>query len=123
MYFFRHLLAVTIFLCSFATFAHANDEPLLVIRFNQAHVKYEQPLYRVVKKAIDIKPATFFDVVSVIPETTNKKQNKMIEQYSRHNTDQVMNSLIGMGVPQHQTRLTYQRSPYARSNEIHLFVR
>lgn len=97
------------------------DTPLLVVRFNQPRVYYQQPLYNVVAKALQAKPAVVFNIVSVIPVTGNAEQDEKLNAVSQNNTGELVQTMLQMGVPQERVRVSYQQGG-VETNEIHIFV-
>lgn len=121
----KTLLAIIIFVVSSASFAFAEDDmsPLMVIRFNQDYVSYDSSLEKVVNSAQQAKPSVFFDVVSIVPETKNTKQNKKISEAARYNAEKLSENIQSQGVDPEKIRITYQNSKIAKYNELHVFVR
>jgi hypothetical protein len=104
-------------------FAAAQQEPLVIIRFNQPRVYYEKQLYGAVSQAVAVKPEVMFDLVSFVPTRPDPKLNAGWEATSRQNAQAVMNSLKRMGVP--TSRVSYRTEPVqnAQYDIIYLFVR
>ena len=50
----------------------AGRRALVTIRFDQANVDYEQPLFNAIKQALERRPDAYFDVVGVSPTSSNQ---------------------------------------------------
>ncbi len=109
-------------LASFAGFA-AEDKPLMVIRFNQDIVNYEKPLQKAVSAAIRVKPATFFDIVSITPKTGKYRKDKLLRRNSEFLTSEIVENILNSGIKDGRIRVTYQDSELSDSSEVHIFVR
>jgi hypothetical protein len=106
-----------------ANIAFAAQKPVMVIRFNQSVVSYENHLNKITSKALEIKPDVFFDVVTVVPQTNNNRKDEEIKQQAEELTKTVLEKIAQNGVDGNNIRITYQDSPSAANNEIHIFVR
>ncbi len=117
------LAVVTILLVREAVAQMPGRTPLVVVRFNQERVYYEQPLYQAVAKAVAIKPEVMLDVVSMAPSTGNNVQDANWQQLSSRHTQAVVGSLQEMGVPLSRMTITGQAQPGLRYDEVHIYVR
>lgn len=97
--------------------------PLVVIRFNQAHVYYEKPLFNAVQKAVQTDANVAFDVVSFVPQTDNIRNNKKINDLAQENTQRITDSLKHMGINPGNITLHNQPTPGLASHEVKIFVR
>lgn len=122
-YILSAILAVILAALNISSAFAADDKPLMIIRFNKDIVDYEKSLDKVVASALDAKASTFFDVVSIVPETENSKQNKIMTKDSEYLTGQVAENLKLSGVDEKNIRVTYQNSKLVKNNEVHIFVR
>lgn len=104
------------------TLAQAS-EPLVIIRFNQQRVYYDQQLYNAISKAVAIKPEVMIDVVSYAPVTGDSKTDAAWQQAAGAHTQQVVASLQQIGVPASRISISGQRQPGLRFDETHVFVR
>jgi hypothetical protein len=111
------------FILAFAGFAAAQQEPLVIIRFNQPRVYYEKQLYGAVSQAVAVKPEVMFELVSFVPTRSDPKQNAGWEVTARQNAQTVMSSLKRMGVP--PSRVSYRAEPAQNApyDVVYLFVR
>lgn len=99
--------------------AASTDIPLVVIRFNQRKVYYDQQLYNAVSRAVAIKPTVMLELVSFLPTSGNRSTN---EQLAQRNLSGVIQSLNKMGVPRERIRVVQENSAAIRYHEIHLYV-
>jgi hypothetical protein len=98
-------------------------QPLVVIRFNQPHVEYEQALFTVVSRALERRPNAAFDLVAVAPGVGSAAQVSLATSKSRRNAEGVLRSLTNMGLPADRITLSATSSPSAQVNEVHVYVR
>ncbi len=98
-------------------------QPLVVIRFNQPHVYYDQQLYGAIAKALAAKPDVMFDLVSAAPSTGNAELDQKWQATAGHNTRAVLNSMAQMGVPMERINVIGQSEPGLRYDETQVFVR
>lgn len=102
--------------------AHA-AEPLVIIRFNQSRVYYDQQLYKAISQAVAIKPEVMIDVVSYAPETNDATVDRQWQAAASAHTQQVVTTLQSIGVPLSRISVSGQRLAGIRSDETHVFVR
>ncbi|MFQ6017169.1 MAG: hypothetical protein ACE5KF_03150 [Kiloniellaceae bacterium] len=98
-------------------------QPLVVIRFTQPKVDYEQALFTVVSRALERKPNAGFDLVAVAPNVGSPAQVALATNRSRRNAEGVLRSLTNMGLPADRITLSATSSPTAQVNEVHVYVR
>ncbi len=99
------------------------DRPLVVIRFDQPNVDYEQPLYTAVSRALERKPSATFTIQAVAPNAGSAAQVAVNTNASRQNAENVLRSLTNMGLPADRVSLSASMSPDIQSNEVRIFVR
>lgn len=99
------------------------EKPVMVIRFNSPSVYYQMPLYNVVRKALQIYPGAFFELVSVIPTTGSYAADEASTQAAHENAKKVMATLGEIGLPKAKYETSYTTSSEVTDNEVHLFVR
>ena len=99
------------------------SQPLVVVRFNQPHVYFDQQLYGAIAKAVAIKPDVVFDVVSAAPATGDAATDKKWQAIAGHNTRAVINAMSGMGVPMERINVTGQSQAGLHYDETQVFVR
>lgn len=98
------------------------DTPLMVVRFNQDRIYYQQPLYNAVANALQAKPSVMFSIISLVPQTGDKYADEKLDADARRSTALFVNDMRKMGVPESRIRVDYQQAPNVTSNEVHLFV-
>lgn len=97
--------------------------PLAKIRFDQANVNYEQPVYLAVSEAMQKYPGARFEIVAVHPTQGNAAQLAIESTKARRNAEAVMRSLGQMGLPLEKVDLMASQSPEAQSSEVHVYIR
>lgn len=110
-----------------AASAHAQsashlETPLMVVRFNQDRVYYQQPLYNAVSNALQAKPGVMFNIISLVPDTGDARANSKLKESAERSTGQLVGDMRKMGIPDSRMRVSYQSTPSVSSNEVHLFV-
>ena len=100
-----------------------DDRPLVVIRFDQPDVAYEQPLYTAVSRALERKPSATFTIQAVAPNAGTPGQVAVNTNASRQNAENVLRALTNMGLPADRVSLSATMSPDVQSNEVRVFVR
>jgi len=108
---------------SAAPSAGGDDRPLVVIRFDQPDVPYEQPLYTAVSRALERKPSATFTILAVAPNAGTPSQVAVNTNTSRQNAENVLRALTNMGLPADRVSLSATMSPDVQSNEVRVFVR
>lgn len=98
------------------------DTPLLVLRFNQERIYYQQPLYTAISRAVQAKPGVMFNIITLIPQTGDARDNQQSTVAAQTNTNMVVGDMVKMGVPQNRIRVSYQNGSNLDSSEMHLFV-
>jgi hypothetical protein len=103
--------------------AGVDDRPLVVIRFDQPDVAYEQPLYTAVSRALERKPTATFTIQAVAPNGGSPSQVAVNTNASRQNAENVLRALTNMGLPADRVSLSATMSPDVQSNEVRVYVR
>ncbi len=101
----------------------ATGRPLVVIRFDRPDVQYQQPLYQAVSQALARRPNAGFDLVAVAPSSGGTAQVALNSNMAQRDADQVLRSLISMGLSPDRVSMSSATSPNAQVNEVHLYVR
>jgi outer membrane lipoprotein SlyB len=101
----------------------AERRPLVIIRFDQPTVDYEQALYTAVRRALDRRPDANFDLVAVAPNAGSPAQVALHSDASKRNAESVMRSLTGMGLPADRITLSATTSASVQANEVQIYVR
>ena len=97
--------------------------PLIVIRFDLADVPYQQALYTAVSKTLERRPNALFDLVAVAPTAGGAARMALNSQKARQHAENVMRSLVEMGLPPNRVAVSALTRPQIASNEVHLYVR
>ena len=105
------------------TMAAPQAKPLMVIRFNQPHVYYDQQLYGAISQAVAVKPGVMFDVISNAPVTGDASRDAEWIRVASHNTQAVIASMQGMGVPMERMHVTGQQESGLHYDETQIFAR
>lgn len=97
--------------------------PLMVLRFNQSHLYYEDALTKAIRASEATKQGVLYDLVSVLPDISSlsSEQQMKIVSRSSNNMRNVAGLMQQLGVPAERIRISDQKSP-VKSQEIHLFV-
>lgn len=101
----------------------ATGRPLVVIRFDRPDVQYQQPLYQAVSQALARRPNAGFDLVAVAPSNGGTAEVALNSNMAQRDADQVLRSLISMGLSPDRVSMSSATSPNALVNEVHLYVR
>lgn len=109
---------------SMATLAGDKDSSLgqllVLVRFNEPDVQYEQPMYQAVSNALDRMPNANFTVVAVTPKSDTPGTDTDIAQ---RRADEVKTSLVQLGLQPSRITMTNVSSEAATSPEVHVYVR
>jgi hypothetical protein len=100
-----------------------NRRPLVVIRFDRDNVPYQEPLFTAVSEALNRRPGAVFDIVSIVPQAGTPAQVALAANQSRRNAEQVLQTLVQMGLPSDRMSLSSTSSGSVATNEVHVFVR
>jgi hypothetical protein len=98
-------------------------QPLVIIRFYRPDEDYQQALFTAVSRALERRPNSAFDLVSVAPGTGNPAQVALATNASRRNAEGVLRSLTNMGLPADRVSLSATSSPSANVAEVHVYIR
>jgi hypothetical protein len=101
----------------------ATGRPLVVIRFDNPNVQYEEALYTAMSRALERRPTATFALVAVAPTKGSSGEIALASANSKRQAEQVLRSLTNMGLPADRISLSATTSSSARSNEIHIYVR
>ena len=118
----RNLLITTVALAPVLAAAQS-AVPLVVVRFNQPRVYYEQQLYSALSKAVAVKPDLLLDVVAYAPQTGSPDIDKAWLAQSGNDAQKVVGSLNQMGVPASRINVISQAQPGLRFDEVHIYVK
>lgn len=97
--------------------------PLVVIRFDRADVPYEQALYNAVSQVLNKRPDAVFDLVAVAPAGGDEATIALNSSKSRRHAENVLRSLVDMGLPPSRVAVSGKTATTANVNEVHLYLR
>jgi hypothetical protein len=97
--------------------------PLVVIRFDRVDVPYEQALYSAISKVLDRRPNALFDLVAVSPAGGGEAIIALNSSKSRRHAENVLRSLVDMGLPPSRVAVSGKTATAANVNEVHLYLR
>ncbi len=97
--------------------------PLVVIRFDRDRVPYQQALYNAVGKVLERRPNAAFDLVAVAPASGGPARVALNSTKARRHAEDVLRSLVEMGLPPARVAVSGKTAGTATSNEVHLYLR
>ncbi|MBL4692840.1 MAG: hypothetical protein JKY92_05870 [Magnetovibrio sp.] len=97
--------------------------PLVVIRFDRNKVPYQQALYNAVSRVLERRPNSAFDLVAVAPIAGGPARVALNSNKVRRHAEDVLRSLIEMGLPPERVAVSAKTSNKSVSNEVHLYMR
>jgi len=115
----------TILFISYApgiSLASGPDKPLMIIRFNDGLIEYENKLKMATKMAMTKKPSVFFDVVAVSPETESSRVNDQLAKDVQFIAGKVAEQMKQSGVSEEMIRTSFKQNKLIKNNEIQIFV-
>lgn len=96
---------------------------LVLVRFNQSHVEYEQQLSGAVSMALQRKPDAQFSVIAVTPASGDPAEIATMHEAASRHADGVKRSLVSLGLAPSRVSSSNTQSQEARSPEVHVYVR
>jgi len=96
---------------------------LVLIRYNQPNVDYEQQLSDAVGKAIERRPNAEFSVIAVSPSSGDPAEIASAQQTAQQNADAVKRSLVQMGLPPSRISMANTQAQSAQTPEVHVYIR
>ena len=97
--------------------------PLVLIRFDQPDVPYQQALYNAVSRALERRPNASFDLLAVAPSAGTRGQVASSTTKARQEAEAVLRALVEMGLPPSRVAMSASVSAAATTNEVHLYIR
>lgn len=104
------------------TAIQSSRRPLVVIRFDRADVSYQQALYNAVLRALERRPQANFALVAITPTQGTPADNALNSSKIKRHADEVLRTLIEMGLPANRIDISSNTSSEATTNEVHLYV-
>ena len=96
---------------------------LVLIRYNQPNVDYEQQLSQAVGTAMERRPNAEFSVVAVSPASGDPASLADAEQSAKSNASEVKRSLIQMGLAPSRITMASTQAQTAQTPEVHVYIR
>ncbi len=103
--------------------ATAGQRPLVMIRFDQPKVDYEQALYQAISQALDRFPQARFDLVAVGSSAALPAgQAPLASTDIRRNAEAVYRTLLQLGLPGDRVRL-FSSAGAVPAGEVQIYLR
>ena len=96
---------------------------LVLIRFNQANVDYQQQLSQAVGTAIERRPNAEFSVVAVSPANGDPAALAGEQASAKSNAEDVKRALMQMGLSPSRITVASTQAQSAQSPEVHVYIR
>jgi hypothetical protein len=96
---------------------------LVLIRYNQPNVEYQQQLSQAVGTAVERRPNAEFSVVAVSPANGDPASIAQAEQTAKSNAEEVKRSLIQMGLSPSRITMANTHAQTAQTPEVHVYLR
>lgn len=95
---------------------------LVLIRFNEPHVDYQEQLSKAVSEAIDSRPNASFSIVAVAPAEGGTDDLAQAQQVAHANAEEVKQSLQKIGVAASKISIADAQVQAAQSPEVHIYI-
>lgn len=96
---------------------------LVLIRYNQPNVEYEQKLSHAVSMAMQKKTDAEFSVIAVSPSSGDPAELATAQEAARRNAESVKRSLIQLGLAPSRVNVAATQSQDAHTPEVHVYVK
>jgi len=96
---------------------------LVLIRYNQPNVEYEQQLSSAVGTALQRKPDTEFSIVSVTPTSGDPAELAKEQEVAARNAEGVKRALVQLGLAPSRISMGNTQTADAQTAEVHVYVR
>jgi hypothetical protein len=96
---------------------------LVLIRFNQSNVEYEQQLSAAVSTVLQHKPQSEFSVVAVAPLSGDPSELAKVQEESTRRAETVKRALVQLGLAPSRIVMGSTQTVDAKSAEVHVYVR
>lgn len=96
---------------------------LVLIRFNQKNVEYEQQLSNAVNMALQRKPDADFTILAISPSSGEPAEMASMQEAASRNSENVKRSLIQLGLVPSRITMGGSQSQEASYPEVHVYVR
>ncbi|MBT4463318.1 MAG: hypothetical protein HOC60_01430, partial [Rhodospirillaceae bacterium] len=91
--------------------------------FDRPNVPYQQALYAAVSRVLERRPGAIFDLVAVAPAVGGPARVALNSNKAQRFAEDVLRSLIDMGLPPSRVAMSGKTSGEAKNNEVHLYLR
>jgi outer membrane murein-binding lipoprotein Lpp len=102
---------------------YLDRQALVVIRFDDEEVAYEQAVYNAISQVLDRRPQAAFDVLAVAPQLNNETRSSLNRAQVRRLAGRVLRSMNEMGLPPNRVSLAATTSHSVDTNEVHIYIR
>lgn len=96
---------------------------LVLIRYNQPRVEYEQQLSQAIGSVIERRPTAEFSVVAVTPSSGDSAFVAEQQQMAKAHADEVKRSLIQLGLQPSRISMSSTQAQTAQTPEVHVYIR
>jgi len=96
---------------------------LVLIRYNQPTVEYEQQLSHAISQALQRQPDAEFSVIAVSPASGDPADLATLQETANRNADAVKRSLVQLGLAPSRISLASAQLQSANTPEVHVYVR
>jgi hypothetical protein len=101
----------------------ANEQPLVVIRFDRPNVEYQQALYNALSAALERRPQALFTLVAVAAGQGGPADVALNMSKSIKNADEVVRTMANMGLPAGRLQMSSTTSLEISTNEVRIYIR
>ncbi len=103
--------------------AQSIGQLLVLIRYDQPHVEYEQQLSQAVGSALEHRPNAEFSIVAVSPASGDSAGLAKLQQTAQANAEAVKRSLVQLGLPPSRLSIANTQLPSVQTPEVHVYIR
>ncbi len=96
---------------------------LVLIRYDQPHVEYEQQLSQAIGNVLEHRPNAEFSVVAVSPQAGDPAELAKLQQTAKGNAEAVKRSLIQLGLAPSRISMATTQLPSVQNPEVHVYIR
>lgn len=96
---------------------------LVLIRYNQPNVEYEQQLSAAVSTVLQRKADSEFSVISVVPVSGDPAELARMQEQASRNAENVKRALVQMGLAPSRIVMGNTQTVDAKTAEVHVYVR
>ncbi|MFA6279233.1 MAG: hypothetical protein WC612_00370 [Bdellovibrionales bacterium] len=111
------------FASSTSAMAPSTGRLLVLIRYNQPNVEYEQQLAGAVSAVVARKPDAEFSVIGVTPAKGEPSELATMQEAAARNAEGVKRSLVQLGLAPSRITVSGTQTQDAKTAEVHVYVR